>query len=322
MGFVVTSDKNQSLKPMFVYKKDNTFMFYTSDWQKDVEGIANKGKQYSVGDTVTMTLVYKGGMYYIFMDGELACSVSATAKATYGDTKVCETIGFEKMLYLGLASLNGEPTTYTDWWYDTNTEVVDGYYVPGETPEIPDNPDDPEPPVVEPDENPVSEVSNFACNIEPEEEGQFNNNAEASNINPHFEVEATFNGGDENGLIGFAFTAEDGKVMRFAYDKVKGRFGFMAGESGWDHYREYALETDVYNAEGANTIKVVYNGNRIFEVYMNGTKMVATDGRQGQFYLGWNCRGTAADSSLTDMKPYQMWGSSTIDSRATLTISA
>jgi hypothetical protein len=226
----------------------------------------------------------------------------------------------------GSSTIDSRATLTISAYASDTTTVISGFscaviggYVPGETPEIPDNP---EPPVVEPDENPVSEVSNFACNIEPEEEGQFNNNAEASNINPHFEVEATFNGGDENGLIGFAFTTEDGKVMRFAYDKVKGRFGFMAGESGWDHYREYALETDVYNAEGANTIKVVYNGNRIFEVYMNGTKMVATDGRQGQFYLGWNCRGTAADSSMTDMKPYQMWGSSTIDSRETLTISA
>jgi hypothetical protein len=246
----------------------------------------------------TLTLVYDDGYYYMFIDGAKVFVCSETAVYQGWGAPIQNMVGTEGTIKVGLASLSAD-ATFTDWGYSTDAAIIE-QYVGVQS----------------------AEVENFACNIEPEEEGQFNNNAEASNINPHFEVEATFNGGDENGLIGFAFTAEDGKVMRFAYDKVKGRFGFMAGESGWDHYREYALETDVYNAEGANTIKVVYNGNRIFEVYMNGTKMVATDGRQGQFYLGWNCRGTAADSSLTDMKPYQMWGSSTIDSRATLTISA
>lgn len=527
IGFVVTSDKNQSLKPMFVYKKDNTFMFYTSDWKKDVEGIANNGKQYSVGDTVTMTLVYKGGMYYIFMDGELACSVSATAKATYGDIKVCETIGFEKMLYLGLASLNGEPTTYTDWWYDTNTEVVDGYLEGLDISDTPTPPDDSETsnysqyaevkdfvtdvsneysssmndpsdnnphfevtatfganasesqigfefttnegrilrfvylsnfdtthealglvdgprmgfyseygdeiyyrwyslntaidlsqsntikvtyngnrlfrvyvngveliatngrsdsqfnlgwglngndssghsdlPLslsgygtldnrktlyvracasneatqitdftcvvtggygyqgepVNPGQSDYIDIANFACNIEPEGDGQFNNNAEASNINPHFEVTATFSGGDSSGLVGFAFTAEDGKVLRVAYNKVTKRIGFYDGISGWDNYREYTLKEEVFNVEGENTLKIIYTGNRMMEVYLNGTKMEATNGRQGyQFYMGWNCVDTNKNSSMTQMKPYQMWGTSTIDNRGTLKVCA
>jgi hypothetical protein len=130
------------------------------------------------------------------MNGELACSVSANAKATYSDTRVKQVIGAEKMLYLGLASLNCEPTLYTDWWYDTAENIVNGYL---EGLDIPDGPTAPEN-SDKPNYSQYAEVKNFVTDVS----GDYSSSmSDPSNNNPHFELTATFSANASETQIGF-----------------------------------------------------------------------------------------------------------------------
>ena len=317
VGFVVGSLGADNTKHLLFQWRRGQGDFYV--W-KDLSGWAGHADNVfktSIGtEEAKIALVYTDGMYYAFLNGKWVCRFGSSFDNGWGGTlNVADIIGADGKLKIGLSVAYGT-AQFSEWGYSTDAAVISSYFS--------DEPDTP--PVVNPDGSAsyseYAEVENFACNISGDYK-EFTMGAEATNYNPHFEAVATFNGGDATGKIGFEFTAEDGKVLQFVYNKEANRFGFYNGAEGASDYREYDLKNNLFNATSANTIKVIYNGNRTFEVWMNGEKVLhnTTDTRfQDRFTMGWNCG--AYDHSQGSGYPFEFWGTSTINDRATLKVRA
>ena len=173
--------------------------------------------------------------------------------------------------------------------------------------------------------NGVSVVKNFVCDVS----GTYSDSMDvASNNNPHFEVSAKFNAHSSTAskkLMGFEFTTGEGNRLVFAYGinwNGSARMGFKALDADGNELagRWYNVNTTL-DLSKANTIRVVYDGNRNFYVYVTPEggsefQIIATDGRaSSQFNLGW---GLGVDGSKG--LPLSYAGTSTLNSRMTLIV--
>lgn len=74
-------------------------------------------------DAATLALVYKDGMYYMFIDGDKVFEWSETAVYNGWGAKIQDMVGTEGSLRVGLANLSSD-ATFTDWGYSTDADVI------------------------------------------------------------------------------------------------------------------------------------------------------------------------------------------------------
>jgi len=79
-------------------------------------------------------LIYEAGHYYFFINGVLARDIPQTSKNSWGGDDIATRLGTGMNLSVGLASLGGGyTTTFTDWSYSTDADVIAASFPPVKT---------------------------------------------------------------------------------------------------------------------------------------------------------------------------------------------
>lgn len=290
-SFTITDDLENGRGRITYRMNDDKFYFYnytdgeyngeTWAWYDSKERTSNDASALVAGTPATMSFVYSTDVFIVYVNGVRACSFIDTDGLQSGSSrKIKDLVGNGDTVYLGFGAYNGptEGTVITDWGFSTGVS---------------------------------DSVANMLADLRA---NGFTNNSDPNDNNPQFEVQATFKKGAA-GRLGFMFRqAEWGRFTVFAYNTATGKFGYYRfGLTS--QMREFTISNSTFDPDNDNTIKVVYKGDRILDVYINGTKMIFTDGRNNEFYLGWAYTGSA-DSD----KPFAWWGDISISTRKAMRV--
>jgi hypothetical protein len=124
VGFVVgTLENNDAKHAMFLWRANDIYVVRMGNgdaWGWSGETLQSCSKTHSAA---TLALVYKDGMYYMFIDGDKVFEWSETAVYDGWGAKIQNMVGTDGTLKVGLANLSSD-ATFTDWGYSTDSDVI------------------------------------------------------------------------------------------------------------------------------------------------------------------------------------------------------
>jgi hypothetical protein len=128
IGFAVgTLADNNAQHAMFVWRNSDIYVCRMANesawsWSGEASQACSKTR-----GAATLALVYKDGVYYMFIDGDKVFEWSETAVYDGWGKKIQVMVGTEGTIKLGLASLSSD-ATFTDWGYSTDAEEISKYF--------------------------------------------------------------------------------------------------------------------------------------------------------------------------------------------------
>lgn len=268
VGFVITTktvpEWNGSVKNLaFVYRSGgDMYLWGTSIWRS-----LGTVSAPSVGDTMKLTIVHTAPMFYVFINDTLVCSVDENTTTNDGDATPKNAIGTSGNIKFGLASTNAV-TTFTDWRYSTDSDLIDDYLDNDETKPLMDNRVN----------TAARDLNMSASSVKLTTNGNsvattFFTGVELSQ-STDFVLYATVNSGFTATGIGFVIASDttvSGKHLLFHW--MSDRIAFWRTAGGWTGYDG----TDpLYPGFGSNSaskaLALVYKSGRYY-LFMNGTQV-------------------------------------------------
>ena len=127
IGFAVgTLASNNANHALFVWRSSDIYVVRMGDNDWGWNGETSQSCSKTQG-AAQLALVYKEGVYYMFIDGDKVFEWSETAVYNGWGAKIQNMVGTEGTIKLGLANLSSD-ATFTDWGYSVDANVVDSYF--------------------------------------------------------------------------------------------------------------------------------------------------------------------------------------------------